>query len=111
MTVKSTPGSFLVDNLKGIGHLDAPSAFFDEYERTVQNDWWKRAVQHYKGAVLEGGACNQSYRRLLQHLEGAPGGRRLAGLMLAISVGATWPARGGRSEPSRRCRKNAFAVA
>eukprot|EP00959_Pyramimonas_sp_CCMP1952_P465677 9488741-Pyramimonas_sp.AAC.1 len=41
--------------------------------------------------VSTGGACYRSGRRILQHLEGAPGGRGLAGLMPAMPVGAAWP--------------------
>ena len=40
---------------------------------------------------MEQGVHNASYRQLLRQLEAAPGGRRLAGLLLAAAVGASWP--------------------
>eukprot|EP00959_Pyramimonas_sp_CCMP1952_P458167 9476169-Pyramimonas_sp.AAC.1 len=50
---------------------------------------------------MEQGVHNASYRQLLRQLEAAPGGRRLAGLLLASAAGAAWP-RARRQQRSKQ---------
>ena len=82
---------FDVENLTGFSDLDVPPTLFDEFGASVQSSLWAQAAVHFEGAGMERGVCNFSYRRLLRHLEQAPEGRRLAGMLLSVAVGAAWP--------------------
>eukprot|EP00959_Pyramimonas_sp_CCMP1952_P220824 4616887-Pyramimonas_sp.AAC.1 len=50
---------------------------------------------------MDQGIHNASNRQLPRQLEAAPGGRRLAGLLLASAAGAAWP-RARRQQRSKQ---------
>eukprot|EP00959_Pyramimonas_sp_CCMP1952_P465250 9487979-Pyramimonas_sp.AAC.1 len=95
-----------MDTVTGHFILDIPEEFFREFRRTIQASLWEKAAQHHGGAGMEGGVHNYSYRQLLDQLAQAPGGHRLANLLLAAAVGADWP----RTRRQTRCRQSMSVV-